>query len=370
MSHLGQYFTKSQELQDAIMSAFEFNPYKCLEPSAGKGDIIKCVKNKYPDTEWTSFEIDETITQYNDIPNSYRDDFLSCNSNSLFDTIVGNPPYVKRQKRPNLYIAFLSKCLKHLEDGGQLIMVLPSEFIRGTHASHIIQWMNTNGRIRYIYHPNREDLFESAAIDVIVFTFVRDINLHRTVRYNGKTVDYSVDNGMFQTSTGKRIGDYFYVYVGMVSGCDNIFKNRIGNINVLTGKGSKEKFIYIDEYPSGNEEIDKHLFKNKERLLRRQIRSFHEDNWFQWGAPRNKSCIDTNWGKDCIYVFTVSRSKTVAFCDTVQYFGGSLLMLLPKNENCDIHRWVSAINNDKERFQYSGRFRITHKQITNSRFEV
>ena len=103
---------------------------------------------------------------------------------------------------------------------------------------------------------------------------------------------------------------------------------------------------YIEEFPSNNKKINKLLLEHKEILLNRKIRKFNEKNWFEWGAPRNVSVIENNKNKECIYVKNITRNKKVAFKGKVMYFGGSLLMLLPKQNNIDLDKIIDIINDE------------------------
>ena len=63
-------------------------------------------------------------------------DFFNYPSTKKFKTIIGNPPYVRHQdipvairdkldyalldRRSNLYLFFIEKCLRHLTDGGRI----------------------------------------------------------------------------------------------------------------------------------------------------------------------------------------------------------------------------------------------------------
>ena len=77
--------------------------------------------------------------------------------------------------------------------------------------------------------------------------------------------------------------------------------------------------------------------ENKKELIGRKIRKFNENNWFEWGAPRNIKIIEKNIGKKCIYIYNLTRNKTVAFVDKVGYFGGTLIMLKPKKK-CNLKK--------------------------------
>ena len=104
-----------------------------------------------------------------------------------------------------------------------------------------------------------------------------------------------------------------------------------------------------------------------DELIKRKIKKFKEKNWFEWGAPRNIKTIKENFGKECIYIYVLTRQKKIAFKDTVQYFGGGLLMLIPK-QKINFDKILSYLNSDnfKSDFMFSGRFKIGHRQISNS----
>ena len=73
-----------------------------------------------------------------------------------------------------------------------------------------------------------------------------------------------------------------------------------------------------------------------------------------------------NKNKNCIYVKNLTRNKTIAFKGKVMYFGGSLLMLLPKEEDLDIDKIVKILNNEetKKNYIYANRFKIGHRQLS------
>jgi adenine-specific DNA-methyltransferase len=50
---------------------------------------------------------------------------------------------------------------------------------------------------------------------------------------------------------------------------------------ILNGEGKTDKYIYIDEYPCNNKKINKYLLKHKNILIKRKIRKFNENNWFE-----------------------------------------------------------------------------------------
>ena len=158
----------------------------------------------------------------------------------------------------------------------------------------------------------------------------------------------------------------------MVTGKEDVYKNKeYGNIDILNGKSKKERYILIDQYPTDNNSLNEYLLEHKSELISRKIRKFSEKNWFEWGALRNYTTIQEHLGEDCIFVQNITRQKEICFLDKVQYFGGGLIILIPKRKlPVPLARIVEYINSDiyKENYMYSGRFKIGHNQIKNSVF--
>jgi adenine-specific DNA-methyltransferase len=372
--NLGQYFTTHNELKEKIFEFILNSPSNILEPSIGQGDLITFIRDKIPSITFDMYEIDTKITLLDNIQKDkvVYGDFMKQPITKTFKTIVGNPPYV-RTKKGNLYIDFTEKCYNLLEDNGELIFIVPSDFLKLTCASKLLVNMMAQGTFTHIYHPNNEKMFENASIDVIVFRYCKNSLIEKKVLYNDNLLYITNNNGLItfgEESNDNSImfQDYFDVYVGLVSGKEKVYKNEeLGNIEVLNGEDKINKYIYIENYPCCDEKINNHLSHHKQELIERGIRKFNENNWFEWGAPRNITSINSNLGKDCIYIYNLTRKSNVSFLGKVQYFGGGLIMLKPKKK-CDLSSILSYINSNtfKDNFMYSGRFKIGHRQICNS----
>ena len=370
---LGQYFTTHNDLKEKVFEFILNNPSNILEPSIGQGDLISFIIDKIKNITFDMHEIDTKIKMLNKVPkNVIYGDFMKSKITKTYKTIIGNPPYVKT-KKGNLYIDFTEKCYNLLDVNGELIFIVPSDFLKLTSASNLLNIMMTNGTFTHIFHPHNEKMFENASIDVIVFRYCKNSSLKKKVLYNNNLLYIINSNGLitFEEKENKHtimFQDYFNIYVGLVSGIDKVYKNEtLGNIEVLNGEDKVDKYIYIHDYPCENDEINKYLFTNKEKLMERKIRKFNENNWFEWGAPRNITTINANLGKDCIYIYNLTRNENVAFLGKVKYFGGGLLILIPKKE-CNLSNIVSYLNSNtfKSNFMFSGRFKIGHRQISNS----
>ncbi len=162
--------------------------------------------------------------------------------------------------------------------------------------------MMQEGIFTHIIHPYNENLFEGAKIDILVFRYCKDPNLPKIVEYNGieKSIYYDKIISFSSQDSSKfiNISDYFNVYVGCVSACEQVFKSDIGNKDVLTGEDKVEKYIFIDNLDTTPTTILDHLKANKNILINRKISKFNENNWFEWGAARNINIINNNLGKN------------------------------------------------------------------------
>jgi adenine-specific DNA-methyltransferase len=207
------------------------------------------------------YEIDKTLKLSCLLPNSYKEsivykDFLSETINCKYNTIIGNPPYVKKQGS-NLYISFIEKCFGLLKDKGELIFIVPSNFIRLTSSKNLINKMLEEGAFTHILHPNIENLFEGAYIDVIVFRYCKDKSLYgsnilfndeekRVVAVEGILTFEPLNQGEPEFLRGtdtcggasdrvdfhntETLDQYFDIFVGMVTGRDSVFKDPANQV--------------------------------------------------------------------------------------------------------------------------------------------
>jgi len=372
--HFGQYFTTNTDLKEKVFEFILNNPSNILEPCIGQGDLITFITDKIPNITFDMYEINTNIVLLDNIQkdNVIYGDFINQIITKKYKTIVGNPPYV-RTKKGNLYIDFTEKCYHLLDDNGELIFIVPSDFFKLTSASTLLNTMMTNGTFTHIFHPHNEKLFENASIDIIVFRYCKNNLIEKKVLYNDKLLYITNKNGLItfgeeENNNSIIFEDYFNIYVGLVSGKEEVYKNEeLGNIEVLNGENQLDKYIYIENYPCENEKINAHLLNYKKELMERGIRKMNENNWFEWGAPRNIKAIKENLGKDCIYIYNLTRKQNVAFLGKVHYFGGGLIMLKPK-KNCNLTNIVSYLNTDifKDNFMFSKRFKIGHRSLSNS----
>ena len=368
----GQYFTTNKSLQSKVLEFIKNKPKLILEPSIGQGDLVKYITNKCNVT-FDMYELDQSIELLEGIDREkvHYGDFIKAVITKKYKTIIGNPPYIKKSSG-NLYLEFIEKCFNLLKIKGELIFIVPSDFLKLTSASKLLNTMLKQGTFTHIYHPNDEKLFTNASIDIIIFRYYKWSKQKKKTLYNNQSKYLSNINGTVTFSDTKItnssiISDYFDVYVGMVTGKESVYKNdTFGNITLLNKKNVRDKYIFNHEFPTSNVELNKYMLENKDILINRKIKKYTEKNWWLWGAPRNQKKIENNIGKKCIYVSNLTRNKEVAFEGKVEYFGGSLLMMIPKKE-VDLKKMVEYLNSDtfKENYTFSKRFKIGHRQLCN-----
>ena len=373
-NQLGQYFTTNILLKEKIYDFVLNDPKLILEPCVGRGDLVLFFLYKKRELKFDMYEIDTSIVPLDkiDVESIIYTDFLEVDITKKYVTIIGNPPYI-RTKKGNLYVEFTEKCYNLLENGGELVFIVPSVFFKLTSSYKLLNMMMLNGSFTHIYHPHNEKLFENASIDIIIFRYSKNSSNEKKVFYNDEIMYIINSNGLI-TFTKENSGnsttfkDIFDIYVGVVTGKEEIYKNiQYGNIEIMNGKNKIDKYIYIENFPTTNLEINNYMLKNKQTLLDRKIRKFTENNWWEWGAARNMKTIEKNMGKNCIYIYNLTRKNEVSYVDKVQYFGGGLIIMIPKID-IDLKKINDYINSSlfRDSFTYSGRFKIGHRCLSNS----
>jgi len=157
IKNLGQVYTPENIVK--LMFDLSKNNGDILEPSSGDGAFTKWI-NDNSDRKITSIEIDPDNKQLDFIIM----DFFDYDENIKYPTIIGNPPYVSFKNigkdtlskiqsklylnsydnRTNLYIHFIRKCVEHLVDNGEMILITPREFIKATSSIKLNNFLYEN----------------------------------------------------------------------------------------------------------------------------------------------------------------------------------------------------------------------------------
>lgn len=377
----GQFFTVNQRVQDQMIKLLQTSKRgTILEPSSGEGHLVKALEDQgYTNLHAVEFDPDLKVVSNTGHTRASFFDYAADKANQ-FDCIFGNPPYVAWKNleasqlesgtllaakkgygdKTNLYYLFMDRCIDLLVEGGEMIFIVPKEWLYTSSAHPLREKMLTNGHITHVIDCGEEKLFPDADVpSIVIFRFQKNTTIEgtsRNVRYattldnavhdfwEDKVIQKSGDRLLFLSEdTAKMIsgwgivGDFFSVKVGIVSGADPIF--RISQPELfeeetlrayLTTKGI-EWFIDVNHI---TEEILippktlAYLRNHKPRLISRKIAKFSEGNWWRYGAIRNESSMESD--AERFYVWAKTRSTEPFFenNETPYYSGGILGLFL------------------------------------------
>jgi adenine-specific DNA-methyltransferase len=361
---LGQVFTEIEQIEFMI-NLRKYNE-SVLEPSCGEGRFLKYLSKNYT----TSIEIDRNICP----SESLNIDFFDYSEQNKFKTIIGNPPYVAYKnilrdtkmklpkifdKRTNLYVFFIFKCLNHLDENGELIFITPKDFTTSTSSVYLNRLLYETGTMTHFFDFSDKKIFKNYSPNTCIWRFEKDNFSRKTITNNGEKT-FSVKNGIISFSNERLnvlFSDIFYVKVGGVSGYDSIFKEHSGNIDVVDSTtcstGRAVKFHYNDI---------SYLEKYKIDLLNRKIRRFSENNWWKWGREFYIS------DDKRVYVNARTRKENPFFCHECKLFDGSVLGIFLKNQDLNEIEICEMLNNvdwDEIGFKTGGRLIFSQRSLEN-----
>lgn len=319
ITYLGQVFTPLRIVHQ--MLALVKNQGCFLEPSCGNGAFFKLLPQPK-----TGVEIDPNVITDAAVRN---EDFFALDTAHTFDTIIGNPPYVRYQdiaagtkklltpyepifdNRSNLYLFFIYKCIVHLKDKGELIFITPRDFLKSTAAIKLNQFIFDKGSITDLIDLGDKKIFERAQPNCIIWRFEKG-NFVRRLR-DGR--QFSCVQGQLLFTKKHYFIPFkalFCVKVGAVSGADGIFSHDIlGNqefVSAATIRTGRCKRMIYGDYGR----TCAYLQGFKEVLKKRKVRAFDDSNWWKWGRTYYKSALPR------IYVNTKTRQKQPFFYMTVR----------------------------------------------------
>ena len=360
---LGQVFTPQFIVADMLQLRKNFG--KTLEPSSGNGVFVKNIPY------CIGIELDKKHCNNH----SLNIDFFDYPNTNKFDTIIGNPPYVRYQdilpstkqklntalfdKRTNLYLFFIEKCITHLNNKGELIFITPRDFLKATSSIKLNNFIYYNGTITDIIDLGDQKVFGEFTPNCIIWRFEKG-NFSRKTNI---TSEFALCNGQL-LFTGAYYSlyfkDIFSVKVGAVSGHDKIFTHdKYGNAEFVCSSthktGQTKRMIFNVKHA--------YLESYKEQLLKRRIKQFDQTNWWQWGRLH---CISD---RKRIYVNTRTRNKHPFFIHKCKNYDGSILAVFPNspesNEKqlCDK---LNSVNWFELGFVCDGRYLFSQKSLENS----
>lgn len=384
-NNLGQYFTESLLLQSTIFSLCS-NKTSCLEPSSGAGHLVKYFED-LGTKNIVSVEVDDTVEVISENKPIYSD-FFDYSLTNKFDTIFGNPPFVRYRnindylklklnrsalRNCNLFYYFIEKAFYHLNTNGELIFVVPKEFLNSTRAKKLRTLLFNNGTITDVYDFGGNKFFKDASLDFIIFRYQKDNFSHTTNFFNFSKRKETLHNTsllfLSDSSEDKKIlNEYFDIKVGLVTGANKIYMEYDFDthyyIDVLCSdyiySQKKHKILYledvkdIDDLKITDTMLYYYMWEHKQYLINRGIKKFSQSNWYKYGAVRNLELMTKD--TSVIYVNQKTRKESPFFIEKASYFDGSMLALFPKDNLIDLEYWCDLLNNNKDNFIEQGMY--------------
>jgi adenine-specific DNA-methyltransferase len=364
----GQFFTTKKKVLNVLISLIK-NDGNILEPSAGEGHIVLEIEKKF-NKEVSSVELDfdKVNSKICNSEISIDNFFNYIKTCGTFDSIVGNPPFVKLknveqetidllpEKIPgngNLYYFFIKYCVKLLSDGGELVFIVPKEWLYNVSSQFVRDFLKDNGGFTHFIDCGEEKLFDDADVPALcIFRYVKNyvgkVKYYETINDYYENI-YSQLNVKFSNTisfsnlnyTGTTISDFFDVKVGIVSGAEKIFKinddivlSENGVVNILGTNKKMCRYIFVDEFDSFDkipDDIAEYLSDYKNKLLNRKISVFSEKNWWKFGAVRNIKLMKSD--KQRIYGLMKTRKPEVFWVGNPnELFGGGIIGLFLKDD--------------------------------------
>ncbi|MCL1946664.1 MAG: class I SAM-dependent methyltransferase [Chitinivibrionia bacterium] len=363
VEQLGQVFTPQFIVAQMLQLRKNFG--SGLEPSAGDGAFANSIPN------CVGIEIDGKHCA----KNSINMDFFDYSVNNKFDTIIGNPPFVRFQDilpetknklksvlfdgRTNLYMFFIEKCINHLTQNGELIFITPRDFLKATSSIKLNDFIYKNGTITDIIDLGDKKIFDGYCPNCIIWRFEKG-NFSRKTNISKEFIFCNGQLLFTDNFYPIKFSDVFFVKVGAVSGNDKIFANEnCGNVEFVCSStyktGKTKKMIYNEK--------SEYLQEHKDILMKRAIRKFDETNWWQWG--RNHFVSSQNR----IYVNGKTRNKKPFFVHNCKNYDGSLLAVFPNNPKADVDNLcekLNSVNWFELGFVCDGRYIFSQKSLENS----
>lgn len=366
---LGQVFTPTPlvERMLGLVRNHTRPGWRVLEPSCGDGAFFRRIPG------CVGVEVDPRHCP----PGALRMDFFDFEDSAGFDTIIGNPPFVRHQDilpstkarldmgrfdgRSNLYLFFIDRCLSLLRPGGELIFVNPREFLKSTSARHLNARLWEEGTITDICDLGDARVFAGYAPNCVIWRFEKG-NFSRRTSTGARLSLHEGQVVCTHTDYPYRLADFGRVKVGAASGADRLFLAPPGQgqefVCSKTAEDGRTRPMWYSHACAAPPDA---LLPHKAALMARRIRPFGEHNWWQWGRGVPEGAAGPR-----IYVNAKTRRTRPFFVHPSSYFDGSVFAIVLDNPETDPHRFAAALNAvdwDELGFKSGGRLLLQQRSL-------
>ena len=419
--YFGQVFTPDAviDFMCALMAPGRLGAV--LEPSCGDGAFLRRLAKHIPGRAIVGVELDPRVCPSGAI----NEDFLVYASarkrtHKAFDTIIGNPPYVKFQdilpgikarldsrlldRRGNLYLHFIERCVRLLAPGGELIFITPRDFIKLTGAVRLNRWLCEEGSFTHVVELGDRPVFKGATPNCMIWRFEKGRH-DRAVKFADLSKRGGLDALVALSASGTRgalgalhaiqwedrecvledghlsfesarsehedsglirLSEIAVVKVGAISGDDGIFTSVPGNREFVCSQtrttGALRTFLWSEDDASPPAVLQPF----KDRLISRGVRKFNEDNWWRWGRRHYQSRAPR------IYVNAKTRQEDPFFIHDCPDYDGSVLAVFPKEtlSRAQMEGLRDALNQvdwEGQGFVCDGRFLFSQRSLMNAK---
>lgn len=295
-----QIFTPKEQVAKMLdLALYTKNLYgkRFLENSCGDGEILiqaviryieDCKKRRFSkkkiklglEKDFIAYEVDnkrveECKNRLDTIAKQYKitdvvwdircEDYLASKSDTTYDFIVGNPPYIAYPDLPTnvqTYIkenfasckkgkfdysyAFIEKSYLQLSPKGSLVYIIPSNIFKNVFAKELRTIIKDD--LYSIDDFPSEKIFEKVLVSPAIICIVKSSNSSELL-YRVSGTEKSIDKVQLKSkwifdnsnvSTGKRVGDYFKVSSSVATLLNEAFILKNGDI--------KDGFYEFDNY--------------------------------------------------------------------------------------------------------------------------
>ncbi len=383
---MGQVFTPPIVVE--AMLALRRNRGRVLEPACGDGAFLKHLPGA------VGVEPDPAHRPDGALPM----DFFAYPDSERFNTIIGNPPYVRFQDIPastrallpldgfdgrtNLYLFFIEKCLRHLLPGGELIFITPRDFLKATSAVSLNRLMWQMGTITDAIELGDARIFDDAVPNCLIWRFEKG-RFDRQMRLAELGQGDALADGLrappwearqlleceghlmfVRDDYPLRLKELAFVKVGAVSGADELYadpqhgtRDFVCSATIRDGRTRRMIWCEPDDPPPAA------LLPHRDRLMARRIRRFSEHDWWQWGRGYFQSA------RPRVYVNGKTRSPRPFFIHDCPHYDGAILAIFPRDPETDVRALCAALNGvnwAELGFVCDGRFLFSQRSLENA----